>query len=218
MAFWKKKPEEAAPPAAAEPAPAPAPTPAAAPAAAPPPAAEAPPAAAAAPAPAAEAPAAAEQAAPRGQPSLNSQLAASLGKVVSVLMFSERYRSLTLRDITSLILPPITTNQFVVAEARPQGQDVTAPIGLLLWARLSDELDQKFSTDASVPTKLQGAEWNSGDNLWVIETVGPPNVIEAMMKQLVEGPFKGQVFKFRAKGPDGSFRVQVIDPAAAQTA
>lgn len=210
MAFWNKKSEDEAPANQAAAAAAPA-----APAAqnAPPPSA-----AAAAPPPAqqeAAAPAAAPRSEQRGQPSLNSQLAMSLGKVVSVLMFSERYQGLTLSDLTSLILPPLAANQFVVAEARPQGKDVTAPIGLLLWARVSDEQDQRFAADASQPTRLAGAEWTSGENLWIIETVGPQNVIEAMMKQLVEGPFKGKQFKFRTRAADGSFSVQVIKPAAA---
>lgn len=216
MAFWNKKPADKAPaaqPAAAVPAatsaPArPAPVPTAAP---PPPVAAAPP-------PAQQQAGAPPSGSPKGQPSLNSQLAMSLGKVVSVLMFSERYQGLTLRDLTSLILPPLAANQFVVAEARPQGKDVTAPIGLLLWASVSDEQDQRFAADASQPTRLAGAQWTSGHNLWIIETVGPQNVIEAMMKQLVEGPFKGKIFKFRTRAADGSFSVQVVDPTATQTA
>ena len=142
----------------------------------------------------------------------------SLGKVVSVLMFCDRYQGLTLRDLTSLILPPLAANQFVVAEARPQGRDVSAPIGLLLWARLSDEQDRRFTANAGVPTRLSGAQWTSGENLWIIETVGPQNVIEAMLKQLVAGPFKDKVFKFRRRGADGRFTVQVVDPTATQSA
>lgn len=153
------------------------------------------------------------------QQAMSSAMAMQFGKVASVLMFSPRHQTMSLKDIAAAVLPAVAANQFVVAEARQKGTagnpDVTAPVGLLLWARVSDEVDRRFSADASKPTQLTAAEWTSGDNYWVIESVGAPKVVEAMMKELMEGPFKGRVMKFRWTGADGRPQIQTYDLRAA---
>ncbi len=145
---------------------------------------------------------------------LTTPLAGSLGKVISVLMFARRFQDMTLRDVRVVVLPAVTANQYLVAEARAKDSDVTTPLGVLLWARLSDELDQKLIAQNGARSLLSGDEWKSGPNLWIIETVGSPKIIKAMVHQLIEGPFKGQHFKFCTRSSDGTASVEEFDPAS----
>lgn len=145
---------------------------------------------------------------------LSTELAETLGKVTAVLMLSERFQSFTLQQMKTMVLPPVAGNQFVVAEARPKGKDVRTPIGLVLWAKVSDELDRKFAQDPGTANRLVGKEWNSGENIWIIETVGPPEVVQEMMKQLVGEALKGKQVKMRVRNSDGSARIEVLAAAA----
>ncbi len=155
-----------------------------------------------------------EQAAPAVQ-MLTTPLAGSLGKVVSVMMFSRRFQKMTLSELRKFVLPAVTTNQYLVAEARAKDSQITTPLGVLLWARLSDELNQKLVAQNGTRSLLSGDEWNSGSHLWIIETIGSPKIVKAMVHQLIEGPFKEQAFKFCTRSEDGTMSVEEYDPSPA---
>lgn len=141
---------------------------------------------------------------------INGQLTPALGKVVAVLLTSQRHRALTLGDIFARVMPCIAANQFMIADAKfgEKDKEISAPVALVLWATVSDEVDQRLSGDPTKPMALAPKEWRSGSHPWIMETVGPPAVVEAMLKQLVQGPLKGQHMKFRKKNKDGQFTVQ----------
>ena len=145
---------------------------------------------------------------------LTAPVAESLGKVVSILMFSRRFQGMTLRELSNIILPPVMANQYIVAQVKAQERDVTIPVGLLLWAQLSDELDQKLIAENGSEALLSGNEWKSGNNLWIIETVGQQKIVKAMVRQLMEGAFKGRPFKFRTRSADGTASIEEFDPAS----
>ena len=130
---------------------------------------------------------------------------------MAVVLSSERHHRMTLAEVYARFLPPLHLNQFVVAEARPAGQDQPAPIGLVLWAELSNEAERRISADPKKATELAASEWKSGPNAWIIDALGPPAVIEAMLKQLVQGPFAGRAVKLRRRNGDGSFLVETLD-------
>jgi len=87
-------------------------------------------------------------------------------------------------------------------------------VGVLLWAQLSNELDQKLIAQNGSKALLSGNEWKSGNNLWIIETVGQPKIVKAMVRQLIEGAFKGRHFKFCTRSADGTPSIEEFDPAA----
>ncbi len=121
-------------------------------------------------------------------------------------MGSQRHHGLTVRDITRVLLPALLNDQYMIAEAKPQGQDVTAPVGLVIWARVSSEIDSRLQSDASNPIVLKPEDWRSGDHTWVIDMIGSQPVIDAMLKQLKDGPLKGQQVKMRVRGQDGRYQ------------
>lgn len=146
---------------------------------------------------------------------LGSAVTPSLGKMMAVLISSPRHQRMTLAEVYTRFLPPLTLNQFVVAEARPAGQEQTAPVGLVLWAEVSDAVQQRLMSDPTQPTLLAANEWRSGPNTWIVDALGPGPVVEAMMKQLLEGPFKGREVKLRRRQGEGQpFVVESLDPRA----
>jgi cytolysin-activating lysine-acyltransferase len=47
---------------------------------------------------------------------------------------------------------------------------VDPPIGVVLWAMVSDEVAARLSEGT---TKLRPQDWKSGDKLWVVEVIAP---------------------------------------------
>ena len=228
-----KKPDDAATETPVAPAPtAPAPAPVAAPApvipAQPAPIAAAPaapstaqpiPAAVAAPAqpaPAAAAPQGGGEPSPEVDPEQQARramgakmMAASFGEIITVLMHSNIYKHFSLSDLDWLVIPPVLTQQFVLAEVRKGEGGIPAPVGVALWASVSPEVDEKLSANTTGPLRLRPDEWKSGDILWLIDAVGPPQVIDGLVQNLHKSVFKGRPVKVRSRDEDGKPVIKV---------
>lgn len=203
--FFRKKdePKPAAKPAAA-PAPAaaaPAPKPAAT---APSPAAPAPTTAAGIPLPSsrelfttfgAEANAAAGGAATPGAQQKDPLRA--FAHIVTLLMKTPETKGLSLADLEWLVIPALRNQQMVVAEARAKDGPQTAPVGMVLWARVSPTVDARLTRDMSPLPKLTAEEWTSGDIAWAIATIGRQEIVNAMLGELMKGPLAGKSIKVR---------------------
>lgn len=144
-------------------------------------------------------------------------VSASFGEIVSVLMRSEHYRSYTLQDLEWLVVPAVLSNQFLLAEARAKGNGFTAPVGVVLWAHVSPEVDQRLTANVAQPIRLKPEDWRSGSIPWLVDAVGPPKLIGGMLQQLHAKVFKGRQVKVRTQGPDGKPMVRVMEMKA-QTA
>jgi cytolysin-activating lysine-acyltransferase len=197
---------------AASPAPASAPlAPAAAPAASTPPPAPAPASASSSPAAASTGGTAAlspEEAKRRVQ--LAKQLAASFGELVMLLMHSPSERKHTLADLEWLAVPAVMNGQFALAEAQAKDTGVVTPVGALLWAFVSPEIDARLS-DVSKPVMLKPDEWRSGDIPWIILAVGDKRVVGGLLEKLTQPAFKGKLPKTRLRGADGKISVGTIE-------
>lgn len=137
-------------------------------------------------------------------------LAAGFGEIVSILMRSPHYRHYSLTDLEWLVVPPLLANQFTLAEARTKEGGIPAPVGVALWACVSDEVDKKLADNIDRPVRLRPDEWTSGDTLWLIDAVGAPEAVKAMVERMGEAVFEGKPFKLRAREKDGKMRVQTI--------
>ena len=137
-------------------------------------------------------------------------VAAGFGEIVSVLMRSPHYRHYSLTDLEWLVVPPLLAQQFTLAEARTKEGGIPAPVGVALWARVSDEVDKKLVDNLDRPVRLRPDEWTSGDTLWLIDVVGAPEAVKAMIERMSEAVFEGKPFKLRARGTDGQVSIQTI--------
>ena len=206
MALWSRKPPaetNATAPAAAAPAPPPAsPAPAKAKAQA-----------AAAVAPADTAALSPEEMSRRR--ALSKHISATFGEIVSMLMKQPGSKGHPLHDLEWMVVPPLLANQFSLAEAQSKAQGFTAPIALVLWARVSAEIDQRLASTLDKPIRLAPAEWTSGDTLWLVEALGEPRALQAMLRRLAKTKWEGRVVKFRNRDKDGRVVVSTISAAPA---
>lgn len=177
-----------------------------------------------APTPAAEAaPAAAQPAAPELSPeeakrraAMSRQVSAAFGDIVSVLMRSPGFKAMPLGELEGFVVPAVATGQFSVAQAQLKTNGAVAPVGAVLWASVSPEIDQRLAGAPDKPIRLQPNEWRSGDIIWIVEAAGDRRVIAAQLKRLTSAEWKGRVVKLRVRGQDGQPAVRILD--AQQTA
>jgi cytolysin-activating lysine-acyltransferase len=128
-----------------------------------------------------------------------------LGKAVAVMLASPRHRAMPLGDLFAQLAPAIKLKQIAIAEARPQGSESenVVPIGLVMWATLSEEVEQRLLADESRKFRLRPEDWRSGDRPWLLEALGPQKAVVEMIKQVVAGPLKGRPLKVQRRSPDG---------------
>lgn len=127
----------------------------------------------------------------------------AFAQIVSVLMRSPHYKHYSLADLEWLVLPPLLTGQFSIAEAGDQKSDLKVPVAVALWANVSAEVDKRLSANLSDPIRLRPDEWRSGEIAWLVDAVGDARVVSPFLKQLSETVFKAREVKVRSKGPDG---------------
>jgi hemolysin-activating ACP:hemolysin acyltransferase len=101
---------------------------------------------------------------------MGSSLMTDLYRIVHLFRQFPRYDKLTYEDIVKKITPSLNLDQYQIH--RVNGQDV----GFTNWAYLSDTVEERFKLTG----KLKPNEWNSGDNIWHIETVAKSHLREIM--------------------------------------
>ena len=136
----------------------------------------------------------------------------ALGQIVWLLSQSPLHKHLKIADLEWSIMPAILNEQFRIFSFGPlpglQDVDpssflpgVTAeglqrmPLGVALWANLNDRGEAKLDRGE----RLDAADWNAGDRLWLVELISPfatpeNKLSEVMFADLVGGPFKGKPF------------------------
>ena len=148
------------------------------------------------------------------QGAASARLLFRLGEVVSVLMRAPQFRPLSLAEIQALVLPPLMSGQFMVAEARSKTKGFITPVAAALWAKVSKEVDKRLSENLDKPIQLAPNEWKSGEIAWLIVLAGNPQAIAPMLKKFQETTLKGQSLKMRAKGKDGKMIVTTFTAQA----
>ena len=134
-------------------------------------------------------------------------VAASFGEIVTLMMRSPVDKAITLNDLEWMVVPALQSGQFAVAEAQSKETGAVMPVGAVLWAFVSPEVDQRLSSSLDQPARLQPAEWRSGDIPWVVMAIGEPKLLGGLLQQLAKTVFARQAPKMRARGADGKISV-----------
>jgi hemolysin-activating ACP:hemolysin acyltransferase len=142
--------------------------------------------------------------------SASKHLTAQFGEIVTVLMRSPLYKHYSLADMQWLVLPPLLTGQYALATAQHKDNGMTAPVGLVLWARVSDDVDKRLQT-LKQPIKLAPHEWQSGDNVWVVAAIGEERILKSILGRLHENEWKKSTAKMQGRGADGKAAVIKIE-------
>lgn len=143
-----------------------------------------------------------------------ARMAESFSQVVAVLMRDTNFRNLKIGDLEWLVLPPIMAGQFRLghaarpADERAREGGVSIPVALVLWARVSAQIDKTFSEELDKPMQLRPNQWASGDHIWIMATAGDRRVLPHFLKELARTVFKGQTVKMRTRSGEGKVVVK----------
>jgi ACP:hemolysin acyltransferase (hemolysin-activating protein) len=71
-----------------------------------------------------------------------------------------------------------------------------------IWGKLSEVAEAKLER----AERLSGEDWKSGDRIWLVELISPfatpqNKLAEAMLLDLMQGPFKDAVFHLHRTDP-----------------
>jgi cytolysin-activating lysine-acyltransferase len=137
----------------------------------------------------------------------SKRMAASFGEIALLMSQSPAEQHYALRDLDWLVAPAVRLGQFALAEAQSKTNGLVVPVGAILWALVSPEVDQRLSSQETGPIRLAPNEWRSGDIPWIIHTVGEPKILGGLMERLTKTVFKDKAPKMRVRGSDGKAKV-----------
>lgn len=167
-------------------------------------------------------PATAPAAAPQGQVSPDEakkmaaaakKMASAFGEIVAVLMRSPADRKRSIGDLEWMIAPAVARGQYLIAEAQSKETGAAGPIGFVVWALVSPEVDARLSDPATAPN-LSPSDWGSGQIPWIMAGAGDQRILNGLLQQMTRSVFKDREVKMRVQGPDGKVtagRVEVTD-------
>ncbi len=145
---------------------------------------------------------------------VGKQMVAAFGSLVTLLMRSEKDRPRPIADLEWMVAPAISTGQFAIADAQSKKTGAISPIGAVLWAMVSEEVDAKLSNTSNEHVQLQPQDWRSGNIPWIVMAMGDKRVVASLIKKLSQNVFKDHAPKIRSRDKDGKFvvgRVQASD-------
>lgn len=131
-------------------------------------------------------------------------LSASIGDIVTVLSRSPAHKHYSLADIEWLILPPVIGGQFYVVEATHRERGFRAPVAVVTWALVSEEVDQRLQEGVGRRKRLRPDEWTGGEIGWLIDAVGGSTEIHSALHHLANGPFKDRELKIAERHERGT--------------
>jgi cytolysin-activating lysine-acyltransferase len=98
--------------------------------------------------------------------------AAAMGGAVWLWLHSSSHRNMPLSGLSALLLPAITSRQFLLASQNGR------PVAYISWANLSEEAEHRYLNQH--PLLMPEADWNSGDRMWLLDWVAPFGHTSAM--------------------------------------
>jgi hemolysin-activating ACP:hemolysin acyltransferase len=134
------------------------------------------------------------------------QAAAAFGEIVTLLVRSSSEKHHSLADLEWMVIPAVARGQFALAEAMSKETGAVAPVGAVLWAFVSEDVDRRLS-DLSAPARLTPVEWRSGDIPWVILMTGDTKVLGGLLQQMAKTVFKDKAPKMRFRSNDGKVSI-----------
>lgn len=162
------------------------------------------------------------------QPGAPRTVAEALGQIVWLLSQSPLHRELKIKELEWSFMPAVLNEQFRVFRFGPlPGSDKMdagqfsamgltkegleqMPLGVAIWAKLSEEAEARLERGE----KLKAEDWKSGDRVWLVELISPfatpeNKLNEAMLLDLMQGPFRTTAFNLHRTDPASGRRDKV---------
>lgn len=134
-------------------------------------------------------------------------VASVLGEICWLFSMTPSHRYFFMADLEWLVMTPIAKQQFRIY--RDEGG---RPIGLVLWAKLNEEAEERLTSGAA---RVRPQDWDSGDRYWIIDVIdlSGGQRAQAMIDDMKTAVFKDQVFKYHRT--DGAGNRQIVSSDAA---
>lgn len=142
------------------------------------------------------------------EPQAPKTVAQMLGEIVWLMSQSPIHKQLFIGDLEWFAMPAVLLEQFRIFYGP------NAPAAVALWARVSEETEQRLEGGAH---KLRPDEWKAGDRPWLIELVAPFGAQDEILADLSRTVFGGETFKYHTTTADGQRVVatyEASDPAS----
>jgi cytolysin-activating lysine-acyltransferase len=109
-----------------------------------------------------------------------------LGPVTWLMMQQSASRHTLLSELEWRVMPALILDQ-----AKLYVKD-EAPVAFASWARLSEVVAQRYM---GTPHQLALTDWNSGDQIWLIDVFTPFGGAQDVLKDLREKVFEGKAVR-----------------------
>jgi len=137
-------------------------------------------------------------------------VASSIGDMVTLYSKDPAHKHFAFADMEWKILPPIVNGQYYIETADDPDFGTLRPIGLVTWAKVSNELDERLSKQAEGEmVRLRPAEWSSGDNVWLVDVVGAPDGIRKALKSVHENQLSEDAVKVAVR-EENLLKIQIL--------
>jgi hemolysin-activating ACP:hemolysin acyltransferase len=154
----------------------------------------------------------------RQRAAVAKHVASSFGQIVTLLLRSPQDRKRPMEDLEWMVIPALQNGQFVVAEAQSKETGIVAPAAAVLWAMVSESVDERLSQNLDQPVNLGPQDWRSGSIPWIIAAFGDNRVIGGLLQQLATNVFKAEPAKIRTRGADGKAALAKLEPSGSTPA
>jgi hemolysin-activating ACP:hemolysin acyltransferase len=127
----------------------------------------------------------------------SQQALLAVGHIMTFMMNADDLKTATLAQARSIVWPAITHQQFVIAMGQSTRTGHVTPVGVALWANVSDETDQRLERETDKPFNLAPTDWNEGQNTWLIMLAGDGRAISPLVYDVQQKALGGRRMKMR---------------------
>jgi hemolysin-activating ACP:hemolysin acyltransferase len=136
----------------------------------------------------------------------------AFGQIVALMMRSPQHQGLTVEVLRTQTAPLVAAGQYALVGRRFRAGGLARPTAAVLWAQVSDAVDQRLSMPTAGPVRLAPGDVASGPIVWIVDILGEGAVVQAMLQRLGETRWKGRTVRVRATGPDNVPTVRTLGP------
>lgn len=134
-----------------------------------------------------------------------------LGQIVGLLTRSQPHQSMTVADIKRGLIAPIMLGQYILAGRSNEGGGGAPPAAVLLWARVSDAVDERLAAAQSARIELTSQEWNGGDIVWLTEAAGDLRLVPQMVARLRAADPSIRAIRVASPAGDGTIAIRTLE-------
>jgi len=121
----------------------------------------------------------------------------AVGHIMTFMMNAEDMKSATLAQARSIVWPAITHQQFLIAMGQSTRTGHVTPVGVALWANVSNEINDRLERETDKPFNLSPTDWNSGEHTWLIMLAGDSRAINPLVADMQTRTLGGRPIRMR---------------------